>query len=114
MLFCPMASPENGTPEIKAGPQCRVVWRFRSLGTIFKMIIFTKYLHEAIRNGLECECYPIPSLSKERDGEHYPGCRWAAYKDEIYRLERREEKIMAAFERSSKKFPQALAALAKE
>ena len=78
------------------------------------MIIFTKYLHEAIRNGLECECSPIPSLSKERDGEHYPGCRWAAYVAEIYKLERREEKIMAAIQRSSKKFPNAMAALAKE
>ena len=75
------------------------------------MIIFTKYLHEAIRNGLECDCYPSPSLS---DGEHHAGCRWAAYVAEIYKLERREEKIMAAIQRTSKKFPNAMAALAKE
>lgn len=76
------------------------------------MIPATRPLHNAIRNGLECCCYPSPSLS---DGEHLPGCRWAEYKDEIYRLERAWEPfIEAALERSGKKFKKALDALAKE
>ena len=81
------------------------------------MIPITQHLHNAIRNGLECDCYPSPSLS---DGEHHPGCRWAAYVAEIYALERRNEEKVAhdahraatkAFERSRKKFHNALNAL---
>lgn len=111
MLSPPTASPETGTPRIKAGPQCRVVWLYRYLGTIFKMIPITQHLHNAIRNGLECDCYPSPSLS---DGEHFPGCRWAAYVAEIYKLERREDKVRAAQDRSAKKFFNAFEKLAKE
>ena len=89
---------------------------------------FTQYLHNAIRSGevyclcctncerASCACYDIspPCLSAERDGEHYEGCRWAQYVADIYRLERREGKIRAAIQRSSKKFPNAMAALAKQ
>lgn len=112
MLICSLTRGRKATPEKKAGPILRGVWPFRSRGTIFlKMNPLTLHLHNAIRNGLECDCYPSPSLS---DGEHGSGCRWAAYKDEIYRIERREEKVKAAVERSAKKFHKALAALAKE
>lgn len=92
------------------------------------MIPSTEHLHNAIRSGevyclcctncarASCACYDIspPCLSAERDGEHYEGCRWAAYVAEIYKLERREEKVKAAHERSGKKFSKAHAALAKE
>ncbi len=76
----------------------------------------TAHLHNAIRNGLECSCYPSPS---ESDGEHHAGCRWAAYVAEIYKIERREEqkaldwqKTLSAIDRSGKKFERAHAALA--
>lgn len=88
----------------------------------------TAHLHNAIRSGaVECMCCTRcertqcaciytspPCLSAERNGEHYPGCRWAAYVAEIYKIERREEKVAAAFERSSKKFKHALDALGKQ
>lgn len=110
MLSCPETPPEEGTPGKDRRSPSRVVCPFGYLGTIFKMIPITQHLHNAIRNGLECECYPSPSLS---DGEHHPGCRWAAYVAEIYKLERREEKVKAAHERSGKKFSKAHAELAK-
>lgn len=54
------------------------------------MIKSTEYLHNAIRSGIfQCVC---PEWTKmEREVRHLPGCRWQAYVEEIYRLEREAE-----------------------
>ncbi len=54
------------------------------------MISSTRFLHNAVRSGTaDCMC---PEWTKmERVVTHLPGCWWAVYVNEIYRLERAAE-----------------------
>ena len=61
-----------------------------------EMIPITLHLHNAIRTG-QAQCTCGDEIRQGPELRHHAGCRWAAYVEEIYKLERRanDEKISA-------------------